>query len=116
MLIFFSFLTTKMSIYNNNNNNKLTIVQWNCFCLTTGRQALLGVFLKRTAPDIVALNEVKLEAGKANFALNYPGYRSIFKVRANNPNSGGGVALLVREGINFIEDNTYEQFSHDGHE
>lgn len=83
---------------------------WNCLSLTDVRKSEFGEYLRLKSPDIVSLNEVKLDEHKANASLNFPGYVSVFKVRKNNPNNGGGVALLIRDTINFVRLSEFDIF------
>ena len=54
-------------------------------------------FLQDTKPDIMTLNETFLRTPDQVF---FPGYQPM--ARADRPNRhGGGVAILVRTGINF---------------
>jgi exonuclease III len=93
-------LTTKM-----NNKTKtpsyLKVVHWNCFKLNPARLEELRLFLVSTKPDIVSLNELKLNEYECNFYLNFEGYNAVFKTRERNPSCGGGVCLLVRDNIPF---------------
>ena len=54
-------------------------------------------FLQDTKPDIMTLNETFLRTPDKVF---FPGYQPM--ARADRPNRhGGGVAILVRTGVNF---------------
>jgi exonuclease III len=77
----------------------IRIIQWNCFSLTIARIEELRLFLKEAQPDIMSIQETKLNDEKANLRLRFSGYIVYHKQRKSNPDFGGGVALLVKEGI-----------------
>ena len=81
---------------------RLKIVHWNCFKLTRPRLGLLKLFVHVNKPDIVSINELKVRDEVANIMLRFKNYSTYHKVRQaglGNPNCGGGVALLVRDGL-----------------
>ena len=47
----------------------------------------------------MSLQETKLNDEKANLRLRFNGYQMYHKQRKLKPDFGGGVALLVKEGI-----------------
>jgi len=77
-----------------------SIVHWNCNGIDKKAEAL-GQFLEKKKPEIVALNEVKLDQERANYRLRFAGYSMILKARKSNPNQGGGVALLIRNDLDY---------------
>ena len=46
--------------------SKLKIVQWNCFKLTDSRLIEFEMFLKIFDPDIISIQEIKLNTNLAN--------------------------------------------------
>ena len=80
-------------------NKQISIIHWNCFKLTSIRVEELSLFLKENQPDILCLNEVKLNNFETNL-ISFKDYVSIFKTR-NDSSFGGGVAILIKEGLNF---------------
>ena len=66
--------------------------------------------MKDESPDIVALNETKLDKDSANHYLCFDGYVSMFKAREENPLHGGGVAILVKVGLNHARDWSFDKF------
>ena len=78
---------------------KLKIIHWNCFSLTVARNFELKQFLATNKPDLLLLQEIKLDNEAANMRLRYEGYATYHKVRIRNPGSGGGVAILINEKI-----------------
>jgi hypothetical protein len=54
-------------------------------------------------PHIVSLNETKVGEFKANYLIQIDNYTTIHKARSYNVNGGGGVALLIRNDIDFSE-------------
>ena len=86
---------------------KLNIIHWNCFKMTPNRSAELDSFIKQNKPDIISLNEVKLEEYSANYYLNFENYKTIYKPRQKGSNFGGGVALLIKDQIEFMETNFF---------
>ena len=77
----------------------LKIIHWNCFKMTESRLVALDFFLSETKPDIMCLNEVKYNQEEANLFLRFNYYYVYYKPRTLNPSDGGGVAILVRDGI-----------------
>jgi exonuclease III len=86
-----------------NQMNKIKIIHWNCFKLNQNKCKELENFLDKNSPDIMCLNEVKLDENKANFFLNFINYVTIYKPRQINSNYGGGVAMLIRSNLDFVE-------------
>ena len=50
-------------------------------------------------PDIVSLQEIKLDSETANMRIRFAGYATYIKTRKVNPSFGGGLAIIVKEGI-----------------
>ncbi|RNA00008.1 hypothetical protein BpHYR1_023752 [Brachionus plicatilis] len=57
---------------------------------------------------IVLLNELKIDLSEANIYLDFNNYQFITEPRNKY---GGGVAILIKEGIEFIQDFSYEEFN-----
>ena len=83
--------------------NKIKIIHWNCFKLNQNKCKEIENFLNENSPDILCLNEVKLDENRANFFLKFINYTTVYKPRPINSNHGGGVAMLIRSGIDFVE-------------
>ena len=81
------------------NTHELKIVQWNCFKMTADRLVELKLFLEEFDPDIVSIQELKLNQEQANLYLSFDGYTVRYKPRKNNPTYGGGVVVIVRDSI-----------------
>lgn len=81
----------------------IRIIQWNCFSLTIARIEELRLFINETQPDIMSIQETKLNDEKANYRLRFSGYTMYHKHLKSNPEHGGGVALLVKEGITHTD-------------
>ncbi len=70
------------------------------------QETLLNKIVKKEKPDVNALFELKYNYAEAKHyfsMLNYSGnmegdYEILFIVRENNPESGGGTALLSKKG------------------
>ncbi|RNA18470.1 RNA-directed DNA polymerase from mobile element jockey-like [Brachionus plicatilis] len=77
----------------------LKIVHWNCNSLSNKKE-LLELLINKYQPDIVMLNEIKLDKQKANSLLNIRDYLSIHKFRISR---GGGVAILIKNNVEFNE-------------
>ena len=86
-----------------NDKLQLKTVHWNSFKLNEDRIFELSLFLKVFKPHLMSINEVKLSREKANLFLRFDEYNTIYKPRKENPNEGGGVCILIREGINYHE-------------
>ena len=55
----------------------------------------------------MCINEVKLDENKANFLLNFTNYITIYKPRPTNSNHGGGIAMIIKSNLDFIETNIF---------
>ena len=77
----------------------LKITHWNYFKLTLARSEELQLFLKESQPDIMSIQETKLNDESANLLMRYKGYSMYHKERTKNPSYGGGIAILIKEGI-----------------
>ena len=89
-------------------SSNFKMVHWNCFSLKNKIRDL-DLFLKKSKPDIVSLNEIKMSAENANFHLRFEGYSTHFKSRLKGGDAGGGVALLIREPIKFETSNIFDK-------
>ena len=79
--------------------SKLKIAHCNCFKLTQARLFELEHFLNIFKPDIISLQEIKLELEVANLKLRFEGYVTHVKTREIKPSYGGGVAILIKQNI-----------------
>ncbi|RNA13700.1 RNA-directed DNA polymerase from mobile element jockey-like [Brachionus plicatilis] len=95
-------------MHSNPNLNRLIIVQWNCFKLTSVRIELLKNFLSEKKPDIVLLNDTKFSKENANFWLRFEKYNTVHRSRELRPNNGGGICILIKECINFSHVSAFE--------
>ncbi|RMZ98385.1 hypothetical protein BpHYR1_036525 [Brachionus plicatilis] len=86
---------------------KLVIIHGNCAHLPSKVQ-LLETFLAQKSPDIVLLNEIKIDLSESNIYFDFKNNVSITKPRNKY---GGRVAILVKEGIEFIQDFSFDEFS-----
>ncbi|RNA38586.1 hypothetical protein BpHYR1_048431 [Brachionus plicatilis] len=68
-------------------------------CNYTLRVHLLANFLAQKCPDIYLFDELKIDLSEANIYLNFHNYQ--FITQPHNK-YGGGVAILIEEGIEFI--------------
>ena len=93
-----SLVTTSPSRFNHysqnnkNKNNLFSIYHWNCFSVLNKIESI-KMFLNEFKPDILSLNEIKLNDQEANYYLRFKGYSTYFNCRKKG---AGGVALLVR--------------------
>ncbi|RNA29072.1 RNA-directed DNA polymerase from mobile element jockey-like [Brachionus plicatilis] len=62
----------------------------------------------QNCPDIVLLNEIKIDLSETNIYFDFKNYHSITKPRNRY---GGGVAILIKEGIEFLQDFSFEDFN-----
>ena len=67
--------------------------------MTADRLVELKFFLEEFDPDIVSIQELKLNQEQANLWLNFDGYTVHYKPRKINPTYGGGVAVIIRNSI-----------------
>jgi exonuclease III len=93
----------------NKRTNELKITHWNCNGIRN-KATELGYFLKESKPDIVSLNEIKVNNSTARRILDFEGYFPIFKCRKVSSNHGGGVALLIKNNIIFKLNNQLDEF------
>ena len=87
-----------------NYKNKLTIGHWNCRSVKNIKQ-ILEYFLFDNSFDVFCLNETKL---KDNIQFKVQSYEFIGKNRQGN---GGGVGILIKKGIDFEINNSFEKFN-----
>ena len=80
-------------------NTNLKVIHWNCFKMTQNRCKELEQFINDNQPDIISLNEVKMNKEEANQFLNINNYSTYYKPRNKNSNYGGGVALIIKNTI-----------------
>jgi hypothetical protein len=57
------------------------------------------------------LNETKLSEFKANYILQVDNYTTIHRARSQDTNRGGGVALLIRNNVDYIETNILDDLN-----
>ena len=89
----------------------LTITHWNCNSINNKIEEF-KIFLLKYKPDIISLNETKVNEINANFLFNnIEDYNFIHKHRKNNRNGGGGVALLINKKIKFVELNMFDHLN-----
>ena len=104
-----------MNDTNKNNNkthlNSLKIVHWNSFKMTISKCEELNEFIKKNNPDIMSLNEVKMNHEEANYYLNFNNYKTFHKPREKNSRYGGGVALIIKNSIDHTESNILEHLN-----
>ena len=91
--------------------NTLNIIHWNCFKMTPNRSLELNSFIIKNQPDILSINELKLDQNSANYYLNFNNYTTIYKPRKKGCNFGGGVALIVKNQVEFIETNYFQNLN-----
>ena len=110
--------------------SKLKIVHWNCFKLTDSRLIEFEMFLKIFDPDIISIQEIKLNTNLANFKVRFNNYSTHLYTRDRGSDRGGGIAVLIKNqiahsqitipetnlemiGLNlFISENTIKFFSY----
>jgi exonuclease III len=73
--------------------------------MTINRAKELNEFIKTNKPDIISLNEIKLNKENANSTLNFTNYKTYYKPRIKNSESGGDVALIVKDTLDHVESN-----------
>jgi exodeoxyribonuclease-3 len=79
----------------------LSIYSWNVNGIRAAVGKGLGEFLKTSKPDILGLQEIKIDRGRLDEkTFDFPGYREIWHP-AKRPGYSG-TALLVKEGVNAV--------------
>ena len=90
-----------MEIINKTENIKIAL--WNCNSINNKIEEF-KLFLLKYKPDIISLNETKINEINANHLFNnIQNYTFIHKHRNNNKNGGGGVELIINKNIKFVE-------------
>ena len=83
---------------------ELKIVQWNCFKMTQARLHEFRLFLEQFQPDIVSVQEIKMNREQANLFLRFDGYKVYYKPRSTgDPECGGGTAVVVKETVDHSQ-------------
>ena len=85
------------------NKHRLTILQWNCDCLTT-KVVELSEHTVRHGIDIIALQEIKLGRNDPTPVLN--GFDAVRRDRPGSGASfarGGGLLIYIKKGIPYSE-------------
>ena len=67
--------------------------------MTAARIFELKLFLEEFQPDIMSIQEVKLNQEQSNLSLRFEGYSVHYKPRLVNPEYGGGVAIIIKDSI-----------------
>ena len=67
--------------------------------MTADRLIDLKLFLEEFDPDIISIQELKLNQEQANLYLSFDGYTVHYKPRKINPTKGGGVAIVIKNSI-----------------
>ena len=98
-----------MHLKNNKLISELKLVQWNCFKLDIVKLAELRIFIDEHRPDVISLQEVKLNQEEANLFLRFDSYTVHYKPRRINPSRGGGVAIIVKDSINHTRINGLDE-------
>jgi exonuclease III len=89
----------------------LKIIHWNCNSLGNKIEEFKH-FLSVNKPDIVSLNETKINEFNANFLFNsINNYKFVHKHRPSNKNGGGGVALLIHKNLKFNPLNMFDNLN-----
>ena len=83
-------------------SQSLTVIGWNCRSMLSRVNEFYD-YLTLFGPDIVCLNEIKMDTEKASNFLRFLGYETIYKPRPTGPNNGGGVAIIIKESISYID-------------
>ena len=93
-----------MNIHSKHSNLlELKVVQWNCFKMTQARLFEFKLFLDHFQPDLVSIQEIKMNQEQANLFLRFDGYKVYYKPRSKgNLECGGGTAIIVKETINHL--------------
>ena len=91
----------------NKSKNYIKVQQFNCNSIRN-KESEFREFLLKSKPDIISLNEIKCNEAEANYLLNINGYNVEYKCRNS---SGGGVAILIKENINYKKINQLDGFS-----
>ena len=59
------------------------------------------LFLEHFQPDIVSVQEIKMNQEQSNLFLRFDGYKVYYKPRKNgDPECGGGTAIIVKDSVN----------------
>ena len=64
--------------------HSLKIIQWNCFKLTQTRLVEFKIFLNSFQPDLVSIQEIKMNQEEENLFLRFDGYLTYYRPRQKN--------------------------------
>ena len=92
---------------NPTSRNCFVIHHWNCFTVSNKIEQI-EMYLNEFKPDVFSLNELKLNEQEANYMLRFSNYVTYFKCRKKG---GGGVALLIREGLDARRIGDFDNFN-----
>ena len=59
--------------------------------------------MKKFDPDIISLQEIKLNTESANFKLRFSNYSTYVKARDSGSDWGGGIAILIKNNISHSQ-------------
>jgi len=79
--------------------------------MTISKCEELNEFIKKNNPDIISLNEVKMNQEESNYYLNFNNYKTYYKPRVKNSRFGGGVALIIKKSIEHTESNILDHLN-----
>ena len=83
----------------NNTNNKFNLINWNANSLNNKIDEF-KLFCIKLNPQIISINETKMNEFMTNYILNVENYTTVHLAR-NERNGAGGVALFIRNDIKF---------------
>jgi exonuclease III len=87
---------------NQNNESKINLIHWNCNSINNKIEEFRS-FCLLYKPHIISLNETKMCEFKADYLLKVDNYTTLHRPRSLNTNGGGGVALLIRNDVEYSE-------------
>jgi hypothetical protein len=84
-------------------NNSIKIIHWNGNSIYNKLLEFKQFIIDKYNPDLISISETKLSEFRANAYLIYNNYNVIHKARDANKNGAGGVAMLIKKDLQFVE-------------
>ena len=84
-------------------NNSFKIIHWNGNSIYNKLLEFKQFIIDKYNPDLISISETKLSEFRANAYLIYNNYNVIHKARDANKNGTGGVAMLIKKDLQFVE-------------
>ena len=85
-------------------------MQWNCNSINN-KQEEFKTFLNKNKPDIMLLNETKINDFNANVIFNQLNEFNFIHKQRNFHNGAGGVAIIINKNINYSQISVFDSLN-----